>query len=46
MYDFSEDSILLVLSSEVYDSQEYIRNYDEFLQVVLQGEQKDENSGQ
>lgn len=45
MYDFSEDSILLVLSSEVYDSQEYIRNYDEFLQVVLQGEQKDENSG-
>ena len=46
MYDFSEDSILLVLSSEVYDSQEYIRNYDEFLRVVLQGEQKDENSGQ
>lgn len=31
MYDFSSDSILLVLSDEHYDGSEYIRSYDEFL---------------
>ena len=30
MYDFSEDSVLLVLASEHYDNSEYIRNYDDF----------------
>ena len=30
MYDFSEDSILLVLASTHYDGQEYIRNYEEY----------------
>lgn len=34
MYDFSEDSILLVLASEVYDSSEYIRDYDEYIKEV------------
>lgn len=34
MYDFSEDSILLVLASEHYDGSEYIRDYDEFLKEV------------
>ena len=34
MYDFSEDSVLLCLASEHYDSTEYIRDYDEFLQEV------------
>ena len=34
MYDFSEDSVLLVLSSEHYDASEYIRNYDEFVKEV------------
>ena len=34
MYDFSEDSILLVLSSEPYDPTEYIRDYNEFLKEV------------
>lgn len=34
MYDFSEDSVLLCLSSEHYDANEYIRNYDEFLKIV------------
>ena len=34
MYDFSEDSILLVLASEHYDPEEYIRNYDEFVEIV------------
>jgi dTDP-4-dehydrorhamnose 3,5-epimerase-like enzyme len=34
MYDFSEDSVLLCLSSEHYDAAEYIRDYDEFLQEI------------
>ena len=32
MYDFSGDSILLCLSSEHYDAEEYIRDMDEFMQ--------------
>lgn len=31
MYDFSPDSVLLVLSDEHYDGGEYIRDFDEFL---------------
>ena len=31
MYDFSSDSVLLVLSSEHYDGNEYIRDYEDFL---------------
>ena len=31
MYDFSEDSVLLVLASRHYDSKEYIRNYEDYL---------------
>ncbi len=34
MYDFSEDSVLLVLASEHYDSSEYIRDYDKFVKEV------------
>ena len=30
MYDFSEDSILLVLASTHYNGQEYIRDYEEY----------------
>ncbi|GKX67455.1 sugar 3,4-ketoisomerase [Inconstantimicrobium mannanitabidum] len=35
MYDFSEDSILLVLASECYDNSEYIRNFDEYIKEVI-----------
>lgn len=31
MYNFSEDAILLVLSNCVYDTNEYIRDYEEYL---------------
>ena len=31
MYDFSEDSVLLVLANTHYDGNEYIRDYDEYL---------------
>lgn len=34
MYEFSPDSVLLCLSSEHYDSTEYIRSYDEFVKIV------------
>ena len=34
MFDFSEDAVLMVLASELYDEADYIRNYDEFLEFV------------
>lgn len=34
MYDFSPDSVLLVLSNECYDPDEYIRDYDAFVREV------------
>lgn len=34
MYDFSPDSVLLVLASEHYDGDEYIRNYEEYLKEM------------
>lgn len=37
MYDFSEDSVLLCLSSEHYDAEEYIRDYNEFVRIINEG---------
>ena len=34
MYDFSPDSVLLVLASTHYDGSEYIRDFDEYLAEV------------
>ena len=34
MYDFSSDSVLLVLASTHYDGKEYIRNYEDYLVEV------------
>lgn len=34
MYDFSRDSVLLVLSDIHYDGSEYIRDYEEYLKEV------------
>lgn len=34
MFDFSSDAVLMVLASELYDEADYIRNYEEFLQMV------------
>ena len=31
MYDFTEDSVLMVLTNEYYDASEYIRDFDEFV---------------
>lgn len=35
MYDFSPDSVLLVLSNEHYDPEEYIRSYEDYLKMVV-----------
>lgn len=42
MYDFSDDSVLLVLSSEHYDPDEYIRDYAEFVKLVTRKTQSGE----
>lgn len=34
MFDFSADCVLLVLASEHYDENDYIRDYDQFLKTV------------
>lgn len=34
MYDFTENSVLLVLASTHYDANEYIRNYEEYLKSI------------
>ncbi len=37
MYDFSADSVLLVLASTHYDAEEYIRDYDAFADEIARG---------
>lgn len=34
MYDFSPDAVLMVLASDYYKEEDYIRDYDEFLKFV------------
>ena len=34
MYDFSSDSVLLVLSNEKYEPDEYINDYDEYISIM------------
>ena len=34
MHSFSKDAILLLLASDYYSEDDYIRNYDEFLNLV------------
>lgn len=36
MYDFSTDAVLMVLASEPYHEEDYIRNYDDFLSMITQ----------
>ncbi|MBQ5444222.1 MAG: FdtA/QdtA family cupin domain-containing protein [Erysipelotrichaceae bacterium] len=38
MYDFSSDSVLLVLASTHYDGKEYIRDYQEYLKEMMGNE--------
>lgn len=34
MFDFSSDAVLLVLASELYDEEDYIRDYNEFISFL------------
>lgn len=34
MHDFSDDCVLLVLASEIYDEEDYIRDYQMFLNII------------
>ena len=38
MFDFSPDAVLLVFASELYDADDYIRNYDEFKKYIDEAE--------
>ena len=38
MYDFSPGAVLMVLASDFYKEEDYIRDYDEFLRYVGKGE--------
>lgn len=42
MYDFSSDSVLLVLASTHYDSKEYIRSYEDYLKIMKVEDGSDE----
>lgn len=33
MYDFSDDCVLMVIADQYYDENEYIRQYDQFLEM-------------
>ena len=35
MYDFSEDAVLMVLASDYYKEEDYIRDYDTFIRQFL-----------
>ena len=41
MYDFSPDSVLLVLASTHYDGNEYIRDYDTYLKETVAADRGD-----
>lgn len=34
MYDFSPDAVLMVLASDIYKEEDYIRDYDSFLEMI------------
>ena len=38
MYDFSSDAVLLVLASDFYNEEDYIRDYQQFIDFVKEKE--------
>ena len=40
MYDFSADAVLMVLASEIYCEDDYIRDYEQFLKFVEEKNKK------
>jgi dTDP-4-dehydrorhamnose 3,5-epimerase-like enzyme len=44
MHDFSDDCILMVIASDYYDEDDYIRDYDEFLKTVNENKLHEKNN--
>lgn len=44
MYDFSDDAVLMVLASEIYKEEDYIRDYNKFLEMVGKANDGTENT--
>lgn len=42
MFDFTPDSVLMVLTNEYYDAEEYIRNFDDFVVEMRQLSRREE----
>jgi hypothetical protein len=40
MYDFSEDAVLMVLASQLYDEKDYIRDYQAFIDYIREDRTK------
>lgn len=43
MYDFSPDAVLLVLASDFYYEEDYIRDYETFKKELMKGRSEDEH---
>ncbi len=41
MFDFSEDAVMMVLADQLYNEEDYIRNYDAFLAWI--GQKNEQN---
>lgn len=41
MYDFSPDAVLLVLASQIYDENDYIRDYEKFIDSIRDKRQEE-----
>lgn len=41
MYDFTPDAVLTVLASDYYDENDYIRDYDEFLNYIKMNQERE-----
>ena len=44
MYEFSPDSVLLVLTNTHYDGNEYIRNYEDYLKIMKENDNSEEKN--
>lgn len=44
MFDFSSDAVLMVIASELYDESDYIRKYEEFLGLVKNNDNRNEEA--
>ena len=45
MFDFSPDAVLMVLASELYDEADYVRSYEDFLNMVQESKNANEEQG-